>query len=1508
MTNSARLAALACAWLAVTPGARANDWNNTGVGWWNDAANWAGGIPDDTGGWAIGNIGNGGTAIITNAVPHVSEAWAGNSGVAGTIIVTNGGVLPVDNWLVVGRTGSGGNTPLSTLIVSGTGVINKIGDGFIVGDGTVCLGQVIVKDNARVNISGGWNGIGNGNGGEGWLTLQDNAMYTLAAQDWNIGDYGTGRGHAYIKDNATLNVSRFFVGKNDDSIGAVWQTGGAVVGTGANANEWTFGGDASGSVNAFGFYQLAAGTMTCPYNFQVGRYGKGLFYQSGGTNTQSGWCDTARYPSGLGITWLTGGLLQHTGTGTRYFVAEQGRGEVTVAGSGVLDTAANMIVGGTGTATALLNLNGGLVKVPGIEKNGSAYLNFNGGVLQAKAHNPAFMPASINEVAVYSGNATIDTAGFDITVAAPFVAPSGSGVLSVPITDGGAGYMAPPAVQIDGSGVGSGAMAVAQIDPVTGVLTNIVVTCSGYGYSSAPNVTLIGGGPATPATLNLPTIGAVVSGGLVKNGAGLLTLSGANTYAGATVVNAGKLAITTASTAAGAYTLGAGAGFGLTVRDPNGQMTMSSLTLNTSTLDIDLGAFGNPLSAPLNISGALAVNGAVSVNLADTLPQVGQFPLIKYGSRTGSGSFSLASVPSGVTANIVTNSGAGSIDLQIISVSLPRWEGLAGGIWDIGLTTNWVELSTGLPAFFAQGNAVQFDDAALGTTSVTLNTTVAPAKVTINNTNLAYTFSGSGKISGSGPLIKQGTGSLTINTTNDYAGATRIEGGTVNVAKLANGGQPSAIGSSSSGANNLVLASGSLSYSGPAVSIDRGYSVQAANSSIAVQNELALGGLETATAGSSFVKAGPGKLTYFGSGTRELSGGAFPGYNVLAGSVVFDGSAGNQINHNQNEMWIGSATDVGASIVLTNTTLNVDSWFAVGRGNGPVGNLSTATLYNSKLRANSSSLGYDNNIAGNLAQQTLTLNGNSTFTNNGDMNLGESGGSTATILLKDTSTLYSGGRIHLGWHSGAIGSLTVADSSALTINAWFSVGHEGGTGNLTVRDNGNLWVLWDMNVTDVGLGEGNMTIRDNAQVSFGSFFVGKGVGSAGTVTQTGGTVIGRPEGNEVHIGFHGSGVWNMTGGSLTANNHWFIVGRYADGPGEFNVSAGSVIQNSSSGKLFRVGEDGSGVMNISGAGAVTVLGDRLDVASNAGSTGIVNLNGGSLEARRVAGGAGSSSFNFNGGVLRAGGNAQRDFMALLSSANVAAGGAKIDTGTNNVFIQQPLLDGGGNGGLTKLGTGSLALLGQNTYTGPTLVNAGSLGGTGVISSAVTVAAGATFAPGMSIGTLTINNSLTLNGATTMEISKDGGVTASDLAVVSGNIAFGGALNIVLVGTNALAANDTFNLFDWGTRSGSFTATNLPSGYVWDLSQLNVNGTIRVASVAVSPKINAPHITDGKLIMTGTGGTPGTGYTWLSSANVAAPVSTWSTNSTGVFDASGSFSNAIVVNPADPVRFFKMQIP
>lgn len=1454
----------------------ANDWI-AGTGDWADPANWIGGVPNSAGGWAIGNIANGGTAIVSSAVPSVSEAWAGNGGVAGFIIITNGGTLTVNNWLVMGRMWeSASPTPFSRLTIH-NGTVNKTGDGLIVGDnygGMFSEGELIVAGTGALNVTGGWFGIGNGNGSKGTLRVTDNATLTASGQDFNVGDYGASQGFCYLDGAATINVSRFWIGKSDSSFGVLRQTGGALNGTGGNANEWCIGGQDSAHVDSFGYYDLAGGTLTTPFNFQIGRHGKGVIYQSGGSASLGSWTALGRFPTGIGVVWVSGGTFSHTGGTTQLIVGEEGRGELTVSGSGVLDCNLALRITNPG-GSGQVNLNGGTAAVPGINQVGSAgSIAFNGGTLKAKTSNPNFL-TGLADARIYAGHAIFDTDGNDITIAQALMGAVGSGVVSIPVTDPGAGYQAPPIVQVIGDGYN--ATAVAQINPVAGTVTNILVTCPGYYYWSPPAVLLVGGAPTTPAQAGTPTLGPVTSGGVIKQGAGTLTLSGPSDYSGPTVVQAGRLISTTDAYGAGAVTVADGAAYGVRPSFQNGQLGIASLALGTSTgasLEFDLGSFGNPVIAPLNVMGNLAINATVTVNIEDGLPQLGMVPLLQYASRSGAGNFALGTLPAGVTAGLVHDTVNRVLYLNITGVGLPRWDGQAGGNWDVGITTNWVELSTGLPTTYSDGAPALFNDSALGTTTVNLVATVQPSGVTFTNIILDYTLTGPGKLSGSTALIKGGPSSLTLAqaSLNDYTGPTLLMGGTLNLTNLASGGQPSAIGKSSAAPTNLVIAGGVLNYSGPSVAIDRGYRNQGAGSNLRTEGNLTLGGLATATLGSSLIKSGPARLTYTGAGTHELSGGAFPGVNVHDGALVFDGSAGGQVMHTQNEFWVGGSPLTSATLILTNTTLNVDSWFAAGRGNGTVGNTTTVHLYDSVLRSANASMGYDGGIAGNLASQTMTLHGNSSFTNNGDMNLGESSGSTSHLFLNDNSRYYNGWRVHVGWHTGATGALTLAQSAAMRINAWFSAGHEGGHGTLTLKDNSSLWVLWDLNITDVGTGQGALVLQDNARIEAGAVFFAKGAGSEGvahisgnaeivannyyvanaagaigTVHQSGGTVIARPGGDLFQIGVHGPATWNLSGGTVQANNHWVAIGRFSDGPGTLNVSGGAFHHNDPTRRLI-IGEDGNGILNVSNSGLVTSVGSHVAIAAGAASISELNLNGGTFVARRIEGGEGFSTLNFNGGTLRAGPNANADFLTGVSAAYVLPAGAIIDSGAQNIRIAQALLNGGG--GLTKLGTGTLALLGANTYGGTTLVSEGALAGTGSIAGAVTVASGARLSPGLSIGALTINGALTLQAGsvTLIEVAKTD--MTSDQVVGTASISYGGTLVLKNLG-GQLAVGDTFTVFPNGTRTGSFATvlSDTPGQTVtWDTSRLTVDGTVRVASATTTPVTLVPVVSDGQMTL------------------------------------------------------------
>jgi hypothetical protein len=67
------------------------------------------------------------------------------------------------------------------------------------------------------------------------------------------------------------------------------------------------------------------------------------------------------------------------------------------------------------------------------------------------------------------------------------------------------------------------------------------------------------------------------------------------------------------------------------------------------------------------------------------------------------------------------------------------------------------------------------------------------------------------------------------------------------------------------------------------------------------------------------------------------------------------------------------------------------------------------------------------------------------------------------------------------------------------------------------------------------------------------------------------------------------------------------------------------------------------------------------------------------------------------------------------------------------------------------------------------------------------------------------------------------------------------------------------------------------------------------------------VSGGNLILTGTNGTPNSGYTWLVTTNLAASA-IWLTNSTGMLDATGAFSNTLPVTKAQPASFFRLRLP
>lgn len=436
-------------------------------------------------------------------------------------------------------------------------------------------------------------------------------------------------------------------------------------------------------------------------------------------------------------------------------------------------------------------------------------------------------------------------------------------------------------------------------------------------------------------------------------------------------------------------------------------------------------------------------------------------------------------------------------------------------------------------------------------------------------------------------------------------------------------------------------------------------------------------------------------------------------------------------------------------------------------------------------------------------------------------------GGTGVMNVNTTGTVTVRNDLSVGVRGGT-GVLNL-DAGTITSGGWNFVGRELGAvtgGNGTLRISGG--VLRNVNLSDPNagrfyFGDGNATGRlevsggtlDNSQ-SF--IHVGQNNNAAATrssILMTGGTI----NTTTLIVGGNGKGVVDVIDNKALLNASSEIwVGDGGSGNGEMNVSAGTVR----AANWVAVGRGGAtGVLNISG----TALFEKNDAGSfeigNAvASVGTVNLNGGTLRVDEVVTGGGISTFNFNGGVLKAIVNSG-NFMQGLTAANVKAGGAIVDTAGFDVTINQALLadPASAGGGLTKNGAGKLTLGGINTYTGLTTIATGTLlvnglvtgdvsvasgaavGGSGNILGAVNIAPNASLVPGTSPGTLS-TGTVTLAGTSSIMFELDtagtigGGV--NDLVNVTGNLTLDGVLTVQPL---AGFSNGTYRLFNY---TGSLT--------------------------------------------------------------------------------------------------------
>ena len=178
-----------------------------------------------------------------------------------------------------------------------------------------------------------------------------------------------------------------------------------------------------------------------------------------------------------------------------------------------------------------------------------------------------------------------------------------------------------------------------------------------------------------------------------------------------------------------------------------------------------------------------------------------------------------------------------------------------------------------------------------------------------------------------------------------------------------------------------------------------------------------------------------------------------------------------------------------------------------------------------------------------------------------------------------------------------------------------------------------------------------------------------------------------------------------------------------------------------------------------------------------------------------------------------------------------------------------------------------------------------------------------------MGTLTATNAITLGGTTWMKLNRASSPNADKLVSSLSTITYGGTLLVTNIGA-ALQVGDTFDLFDGaGLGAATFATLQLPNYITWNTSNLGVNGTLSVTGFLPGPTISSI-ANDGVNVTIAAGGGAANGpYTLLSSTNVALPLGSWTTVTTGNFDGTGAINPPLTVpvDPAAPQQFYLLQV-
>ena len=481
----------------------------------------------------------------------------------------------------------------------------------------------------------------------------------------------------------------------------------------------------------------------------------------------------------------------------------------------------------------------------------------------------------------------------------------------------------------------------------------------------------------------------------------------------------------------------------------------------------------------------------------------------------------------------------------------------------------------------------------------------------------------------------------------------------------------------------------------------------------------------------SGVISGAGNLTKVGAGTQTLSG-----TNTYTGDTTI--SAGTiKLTGNLNsatDLVIASGTTLDLQAALTAATLDLD------------GTISNTAGTSSLVISGTSSLG-----GSVTTTSTQTYTGVTTLTGNTTL-------TTSSAQVTFSNTINSEG----------------SETNNLTITASETEfnGIIGGTRTLGVMDiNGTL----DLNAA--------ITAATSIDVS-GTSNLGANVTTTGTQTYNGATTLSGADRNLTAstVNF-GDTITGTTSHDLTITGNLDLDGALT-----------SVVDLSVSG-TSNLGDNVTTSGTQTYQDAVTVSSDVTLTTTNSNVDFDSTVNAGTAgDALTIAAGTGDVTFDYAIGGTTAMGNLSITTGALTAPAIKAQGTITV-TNSSASSITGVISNGASAAILTKAGSGTLTLSGNNTYTGATTINSGVLSIThnnalGTTAGATTVASGAA---------LHVSNDITVAEAIT--ISGTGVSSVGALYFVSGNNTYSGNITLGAATTiTSAAGNQTIS----GTINGAFT--------------------------------------------------------------------------------------------------------